>query len=312
MDVTTRSTEQRANSHLIRLGWVVALVSGLSAAPSLAQTQTGQPGSTSSAPESAPTGVRELRAQLGGSINNLGVQQSFDLSWRRALSASRRPMLSGAHVALGGSTAFTPAHVRGGVWVDVAPVSILVVRVGVEPARYFGTFDSLTSFDSRRDAFDTDSRRERGGATSGTATRLYVTPTFQFRAGRFVGATSADLEWWSSDAAGPFFYEPTRDTLLDVNGDRVTTLTSAVLHEHPLASGGQFSAGLMHSLMRVDRESLNEVQKVGVVATRRFDGRVLGLARPSVTAIVSRYLDDPSKRGEWSGALSIGFSLHRK
>jgi hypothetical protein len=31
-----------------------------------------------------------------------------------------------------------------------------------------------------------------------------------------------------------------------------------------------------------------------------------------VTATVSRYLDDPSKRGEWSGALAIGFSLHRK
>ena len=312
MDFAIRTAKRRARYQLIHLGRVLVLAGGLSAAPCLAEAQTGQSGITSPTPDTVPTGVLELRGQLGGSINNLGVQQSFDLSWRRSLSASPRPILSEAHVAVGGSTAFTPAHVRGGVWVELAPVSMFVVRVGAEPAHYFGTFDSLTSFHSRRDAFDTDSRRERGGAVSGTATRVYVTPTLQFRVGRLLGATSADLEWWSSDAAGPFFYEPTRDTLLDVSGDRLTTLTNAVLYEHPLAAGGQISAGLTHALTRVTHDSLNEIQRVGVVAIRRFDGRVLGFARPSVTATVSRYLDDPSKRGEWSGALAIGFSLHRK
>jgi hypothetical protein len=27
---------------------------------------------------------------------------------------------------------------------------------------------------------------------------------------------------------------------------------------------------------------------------------------------VSRYLDDPSKRGEWGASMAIGFSLNRK
>jgi len=135
----------------------------------------------------APASVTDLRGQLGASINNAGAQLSFDLSRRRSLSRSRHPLLSEAHVGVGGSAAFTPAHLRAGVWLEAAPVSVFVLRVGAEPAYYFGTFDSLASVGSRRDAFDTDSRRERGGTESGTAVRVYVTPSLRLRAGRFIG-----------------------------------------------------------------------------------------------------------------------------
>jgi len=312
MDFAIRTAKRRARYQLIHLGRVLVLAGGLSAAPCLAEAQTGQSGITSPTPDTVPTGVLELRGQLGGSINNLGVQQSFDLSWRRSLSASPRPILSEAHVAVGGSTAFTPAHVRGGVWVELAPVSMFVVRVGAEPAHYFGTFDSLTSFDSRRDAFDTDSRRERGGAVSGTATRVYVTPTLQFRVGRLLGATSADLEWWVVRCCGTILLRTHARHAARCERRSVDDTDERCALRAPAGGRGQISAGLTHALTRVTHDSLNEIQRVGVVAIRRFDGRVLGFARPSVTATVSRYLDDPSKRGEWSGALAIGFSLHRK
>lgn len=258
----------------------------------------------------APASVTDLRGQLGASFNNAGAQLSLDLSRRRPLSRSRHPLLSDAHIGVGGSTAFTPAHLRAGVWLEAAPVSVFVLRVGAEPAYYFGTFDSLASFGSRRDAFDTDSRRERGGAASGTAARLYVTPTLRLRAGRFVGLASADLEWWWSNAAGPFFYEPTRDTLLDVSGDRLMTVTSAVLYEHPLATG-RLTTGVTHSRQRVRGGSLNEIQRLGVVVIRQSEGHFLSLDRPSVTISASRYMDDPSKQGEWTASIAIGFSLRR-
>ena len=252
--------------------------------------------------------VTDFRGQLGGAVNNAGAQLSFDLSHRRPLFRSRHPLLSEAHVGVGGSTAFTPAHLRAGVWVEVAPVSVFVLRVGAEPAYYFGTFDSLASFDSRRDAFDPDSLRERGGAASGTALRLYLTPTLRLRAGRFIGLADANVEWWSSNAAGPFFYEPTRDTLLDVSGDRLTTVSSAVLYEHPLAAG-RITTGVTHSRLRVRRGSLNQIQRVGVVVARQFEGTFLSLDRPSITISASRYIDDPSKEGEWTASIAIGFSL---
>ena len=279
-------------------------------APAVTNRPVLAQGPPSAAPGAVAASAWDLRGQLGTSINNAGAQLSFDLSRRRPLSRSRHPLLSEAHVSVGGSAAFTPAHLRAGVWLEAAPVSVFVLRVGAEPAYYLGTFDSLVSFDSRRDAFDTDSRRERGGEAPGTAARFYVTPTLRLRAGRFIGLASANLEWWSSNAAGPFFYEPTRDTLLDVSGDRLTTVTSAVLYEHPLATG-RLTTGVTHSRLRVRGRSLNEIQRIGVVVVRQSERRFLSLDRPSVTISVSRYLDDPSKQGEWTASMAIGFSLHR-
>jgi hypothetical protein len=254
--------------------------------------------------------VVDLRGQLGASINNAGAQLSFDLSRRRPLSRSRHPLLADAHVAIGETAAFTPAHVRAGVWLEAAPLSVFVLRVGAEPAYYFGTFDSLGSFDSRHDSFDSDIRRERGGAVSGTTIRLYVTPTLRLRARRFIGLVSADLERWSSSAAGPFFYEPTRDTLLDASGDRLITVSSALLYEQPVARG-RVTAGVTHSRMRVHGESLNEVQRLGVVVARQSDAQFFAFDRPTITLSAARYLKDPSKQRQWTASMAIGFSLHR-
>ena len=280
---------------------VLGLLQTVAVPPAAAQEQTSGV---------AAATVTELRGQLGASVNNAGAQLSFDLSRRRPLSSSRHPLLSESHISVGGSAAFTPAHVRAGVWLEAAPASIFVVRVGAEPAYYFGTFDSLASFDSRRDAFDPDSRRDRGGAASGTAVRLYATPTVRLRAGRFTGLTSANLEWWSSSAPGPFFYEPTRDTLLDVSGDRLMTITSALLYEHPFSTG-RITTGVTHSRLRVRGGSLNQIRRLGVVVVRESEGRFLSLDRPSFTISVSRYIDDPSKQGEWTALTAIGFSLRR-
>src|SRR5216117_225402 len=187
MILHNRTAAKETRYRSLTIGGVLALLFGVAVVPCSAQPPATEPRAISSEAPGVPDAVvLDLRGQVGGSINNLGLQQSFDLSWHRPLSASRHPILSEAHVALGGSTAITPAHVRGGAWVELAPVSVFVVRAGAESGHYFGTFNSLTNFDSRSNAFDTDSRRERGGATSGRATRLYVTPTVQFRAGRVI------------------------------------------------------------------------------------------------------------------------------
>jgi hypothetical protein len=311
--VRTWLSASRTIRHLMEVRMKMTMRQGVRACAVLGVMVT--PAALTAAPQQAAEATRgatvsELSGQVGASTNNAGAQLSFEVSRQRPLSTSRHPLLSEAHVGFGETVAFTPAHVRAGVWVEAAPLSVFVVRAGAQPAYYFGSFNSLTSFDSRRDAFDTDSVRERDSATSGSAVRAYVTPTLRLRVRRFIGLASADLEWWSSNAAGPLFYEPTRDTLLDVSGDRLTTLTSAILYEHPLATG-LLTTGLTHSRMQVGGRSLNEVQKLGAVVVRQFGGRVLSLNRPSVTVTAARYLKDPSKQGEWTASAAIGFSLHR-
>ncbi len=280
--------------------WVVCSVGTLSVAPAPCAAQTSQPV------------VRELRGTFGASVNNLGAQQTFELSWRKPISSSPSVWWSEAQVSAGVTSSLTPAHARAGVWAEVAPVSPLVVRVGIERAYFFGTFNSLMSFDSRHDAFDTDVRKARGGAVSGTAIRLYARPTLRFRLGRIMAATSAEFERWSSNAAGPYFYEPTRDTLFDADGDRVVTMTSAVLYEHRRPSGGRLSWGLTHARMRVNNDALNMIQRMGVVVIGQSEGRILKLSQPSLTVLVANYLDDPSKQGGWTAALAIGVTLHRR
>jgi hypothetical protein len=271
-----------------------ALVCAAGIAPAFAQS-----GPTAS-PAPAST---ELRTQFGASINNAGAQQS--LEWMR-----RRSWLQTAAVA-----SVTPSNVRAGVWAQVTPVPFIVVRAGVEPAYYFGTFDSLMTFESRNAPFDPDSRKDRGGATTGSVLRWYVSPTFRFRVGRIVGAATADVERWSSSASGNFFYEPTRDTLLATGGDRLTALRHVVMYEHVKASGTSISIGGIHTLQRVNgfkSNQLNQVEKLGVLVVTQSEGRLGGLARPSLILSVSRYLDDPSKEGGWTASVSAGVSLRRR
>lgn len=278
-----------------------------------AAAQSGGPAPAAGA--SAAPAVTELRTQLGASINNLGVQQSLEWSRRKALAPNAGPIRSEAHVQFGATASVSPSYARLGVWGQVAPLSILVVRAGVEPAYYFGTFNSLMSFDRRDELFDTDTRKARGDATTGTVWRWYVTPTLRARLGSIVAAATADLEHWSASATGPLFYEPTRDTLLETGGESVVALRHVVMYEHVRASGARVSLGGMHTLQRVNGlrgAHLNQVQKLGVLVMTQSDGRFAGLARPSLTVAVARYLDDPSKEGGWTAAVAVGVSLRRR
>lgn len=284
-----------------RIAVVVISISGLGTAVASAQ-----------APAARPVIVKSATGQLGASINSAGLQQSFDLSASRSLTASANPWFAGIHAALGGSVAATPAGARAGAWAEIAPLSVWVVRAGVEPGQYFGTFHSLTSFDSRLDAFDPDARKARNAASSGRTIKRYVTNTLQLQSGHFAARTTFSAERWTSSAAGPFFYEPTRDTLLDVRGDHVASMTSVVAYQRALAGGGQLMVGPMHSITRVSKGDLNRIQKVGVFAVQQMGRNHFGLIRPNLSVQAAYYIDDPSKKSQWSGAVAIGFSLARR
>ena len=285
-----------------RLRIVIAVIGVMALFAGSAQAQTAQ----------RPAATTETRGQLGASINNAGLQQSFDWAWQRPLSASKGLLLSEAHVALGGTAALTPAALRGGAWVEIAPVSFFVVRAGVDPSQYFGTFDALTSFESRTDAFDSDARKARATAKAGRATKFYVEPTLQIRVGHVAGKSTLGVERWSASVAGPLFYEPTRDALMAVSGDRLTTWSTVVLYEHRQKGGGTLSVGPMHSLTRVHGNTLNQIQRVGAVLVEQTTGRHFGLRAPRATILVAHYLDDASKRGEWSAAVAVGFALRHR
>lgn len=247
---------------------------------------------------------RSLRNQLGASINNAGLQDTFELTWRWPAGSSPRPLRAGAHQALGLVAVLTPSTSRLGAWVQWAPLSVLAVRAGAEPAIYFGTFHSLQAFRAYDAPFDADTRR-LGGGRSAIGLRAHVSPTLQMRIGGVVARTTADIEWWRTNLDGPLYYEPARDTLLATRGGGLVNATSVVMYQHDRSTGGATSGGLLHHVTEVFAAPGNRIQRLGAIGVHEFGARPFGLPHLSVTAMGWRYLDDPSKRGDWGAAAAV-------
>jgi hypothetical protein len=267
-----------------------------------------------SAEESVPTpGPKRLLADsLGFSVNRLGLQNTLDLRWVWPLTRSRNALLSGAHVSLGATHTLTPSYTRLAAWVELSPLSVLDLRAGVEPAVYFGTFGSLLSFPGYDAPFGShvlDARRDQ--ARPGTGLRLYAAPTVKMKLGPLVVLGDAAFEWWRSSAAGPYYYEPARDTLLAVRGDRLLTLSSVLVHQKPIAGGGKLTYGLGYDLSYPFAAPGNRSQQVGLVASRQFAGRRFGLNAPSLGGRVAYYLGDPSRQGQLTAAAGLSLGIWR-
>jgi hypothetical protein len=272
--------------------------------PALAAAQAPAPNEPAQ-----PSGVqRVIRDQVAGSINEPGLQNALEVSWLKPLSRSNHPLLSDAHVSAGLVSVTTPSAARLGGWIEYSPLSILDVRAGVEPGVYFGAFSSLLSFGAYTDPYDRQTRNARHDLKSGTGLRSYVEPAVKLKAGPVVARVGAEFERWSSSAAGPLFYEPTRDTLLKADGDYMMTLTSVAMYQRAGASGGLVGAGIIHNLTRVfDAPAGNRSERLGLIGFREFGSPLLRLPHVRVTAVAWRYLEDPSKRNQWGAALLIGF-----
>ena len=164
---------------------------------------------------------RELRVSLGGSANPIGIQNTLDLSWRWRLNASEQPLLKDAHFSLGVTSNLSPAYERVGGWLELSPLSILDLRLGVEPVVYFGTFGALVGYPAYSADFSKkvrDATKDRGVA--GTGGRVYAAPTLKLKAGSLIAVTGAEFEWWEVDAPGAFFYEPSQPPAPNVLVDR--------------------------------------------------------------------------------------------
>ena len=250
--------------------------------------------------------TREIRGQLGASVNNLGLQHTLDIVWTKPASSSAHPLFSGAHLAVAVSSAVTPALARVGGWIEYAPLSIVTVRAGLEPAAYFGTFNALKSIDGYDAPFDGDTLGAMDGEP-GRGLRAYVTPSLQARVGPIAARVSADVEHWRAWTDGRVFYEPTRDTVVRSRGDWLLNASAVATYQHDFEHGGFASAGVLFATVRVFDAPQNEVRRLGGVAIREFARPHLGLPHLRLTALVWRYLEDPWKRGEWGAAAAIGY-----
>jgi hypothetical protein len=263
-------------------------------------------------PAGAEPPRRALSDTFGGSVNNLGVQQTLEASWTWDLSRSTHPILSDAHLAVGLTHHLSPAYTRLGGWAAVAPLSILELRAGFEPVYYFGIVGSLIGFPSPHAVFDEDARRAlRPQAVSELGTRVFFAPTVRARAGRVLASSTLDLERWDVDGPGAFFYEPMRDTLLASGGDSLWRASTVLVRESLGAGGRRLLAGVHHEFMRVRRAPANDMHRVGPLAVWTLGDRRFGVDEPTLIVNLYYYLEDPYKRHEPGGAVGVRFGLGR-
>ena len=263
---------------------------------------------TSAAAAQSPPPRFEVRNTLAASVNVLGLQDATDAAWTWKLYESTHPLLDGAHVTLGLSNYLSPSFDRVGAWVELSPLSILDVRIGLEPVVYFGAFGTLISFTGFDDPFDEGSRDARAGeAEVGVGARGYVAPTLKLKVGPVILAGSAEFEWWRVDAPGRFFYDSTRDTLLRAHGGSAVLFDSVLLWDHEYGTGSRLRAGAIYNLQEVWDAPQNRVQRLGGIVAWTIAGHLIGLDEPTVILIAQAYLSDPYKQYEATGALAVRF-----
>jgi hypothetical protein len=254
----------------------------------------------------------QTRQTLGAAVNPIGVQASLERAWSRKLGRSQTPLQKEAHLAFGLAERLTPAYNRVGVWLELAPLSIVEVQVGIEPVVYFGTFKSLLAFDGYAAPFDDDTRDARGSqATSALAGRAYVAPTFKLKLGRVVARGHAELEWWTAAGVGPYFYEPGRDTLLRASGDGMLVTETALLWDAAPGRRSPLYVGAVHDLSHVWAAPRNRKQDAGLMCIAGLGPRLLGLQQPVLYVKLLRHLQDPYRSGQLSAKLALGFSVGR-
>jgi hypothetical protein len=253
---------------------------------------------------------RVLTETFGGSVNTLGVQQTLEASWTWDLGRSPHPLLSDAHLALGVTNHLSPAYTRIGAWAAWAPLSVLELRVGVEPVYYFGIVGSLIGFPTQGAVFDEDARRAlRPQAVAQGGMRLFVAPTLKARVGRVVASGTVDVERWNVDGPNAFFYEPFRDTLLASHGDSLWRTSTVLLMEANGQGGRKLLAGLHHEFMRVRRAPENDMHRLGPLAVWTLADERFGVQSPTVIVNLYYYLEDTYKRHEPGASIGVRFGL---
>lgn len=261
------------------------------------------------ATETAPVRWRSVTEEsLGASYNTLGLQHVLGVRWTRPLVDSASPLLAHTHLSGGVTHTLTPSYMRAGAWAELMPLSVFGVRAGIEPGAYFGTFGSLRSHRSYDTCFESDCGTV---ARPGSGGRLYVSPSLRLRLGAFAMASTATMEQWWSSAAGPYYYEPSRDTLLRSAGDRLLTVSTVFVRQAPRQDGSLLTYGVSHDLTEVWAAPGNRSQRLGVVVSRRLAVKQLGLPSPTVGLRVGYYLQHPERQGQLTATLGISVERGR-
>ena len=263
---------------------------------------------------SVPAGASEseLPGSFGGSVNPAGLQITLGAGRRWDLYDSRHPLLEDARFSLRLTNRLNPSYNRLEASLELSPLSVLDLKAAAELIGYFGNFGHLTGFEGYDDDFSRDVRSARSGeSVSGVARRIALSPALKLRAGRLSFRAAADFEWWALDHSAPFFYEPSRGTLLRSGEDSLVAVSALVLLRTARHADRGVQLGVLYDATHVWDAPQNRKQRIGPLVSLRLGGRFAGVWKPVLFASPLYYLEQPTRDSRVGAVLWLSFSLRR-
>lgn len=292
-------------------------------------------------PPLAPQNRLVLSNLLVLRLNPVGLEDQIRFGLQHRLSEeSDGPLKRDSFLFAGIAPRVNPAFIKLGPSVEIQPLSIFNLRVGVEYVQLFGTFGFLQSYSSATDEYDDkriatcstrsalDQCRYQGadgtevvGASdvrnsAAAGLHLMIEPTLQLKLGPVALRNKLAIEYWSMGTrlGDRTFYDVTLDTLVPKRGWVIANDLDAVF-----VTRFRLSAGLRYSLVQAlyqdsdfrvgeDRTPAdNMVQRLGpLVSYSFFDRGYTHFNKPTLLLLVSWYVDHRYRAGQAPAAILPG------
>jgi hypothetical protein len=244
--------------------------------------------------------------------NALGLVYDGRLGYRHRLYASDSLALRDNYAGAGLGVTLSPAFVRVGPVVELAPASILTLWSSFQLLSLFGTFDQLQSFPDASVVYDDDSL-EAGEGYSSLGSELTLGADVQLKVGPIAlrarnRLLAADLDLTEGDTV---YYDQIYDTILPDNKFTFTTDVDVVY----VALANRLVAGVRYTATVPfhDGDHGKSLQRVGPIVSYSFfvrDGARFNA--PAVFLLVQWWLDHPHRKddpGQGVPLIGAGFQF---
>ncbi len=278
-------------------------------------------------------------------LNPVGLEDQIRFGIQHRLSEEGdRPLWRDAFLFAGIAPRINPAFIKIGPSVEIQPLSIFNLRVGLEYMQLFGTFGFLQSYASPTDEYD-DKRlaacstksaldkcmyqQEDGTVVTGSTDvrnspaaglHLSIEPQLQLKLGPVAIRDKLAIEYWAMGTrpGARAFYDVTLDTLVPRRGWVIANDLDVLF-----VTRFRLAAGLRYSVVQAlyadsdfrpgeDRSLAdNTVQRIGpMLSYTFFDRGFTAFNKPALLLVVSWYVDHRYRTGQAPAAILPGVFVH--
>jgi hypothetical protein len=280
---------------MIALVTALVLAQAAASADVTSRAATGPRAGTFNPTYISTTGVR---------LNPLGLFTELRLGVTMPLSNSESPLFKGTAARVEGIFFVSPATVSPGVSAYIQPINLLKVGVSYTPTYYWGTFNSLQSYDSPLDDYAPSLQDDRDGY----ARWVHQTNLFgvlQFRVGDFALRNTFTASYVKANLRDDdrVYYDFTWDILAPRRGWVFQNDTDVVWY-----ASQRLTVGARHTLVTLDypdelgvddTQDNVPISRAGPIALFRLSNETTGKIRlPTLFLVTQWWIRNRYRTGE--------------